>query len=156
MSNHRVSRRWFTEAVVKDLRTIKIIHKYSHGRARIKRIVINKCDPLSRFQRNLILLFSQYKTFFFFFLSKWIVFKVSTLLYFVSTLLYEFRISTQIIVLLHCNTIIALHNTKSFPFFLWFKIYVLIATLPENGKLEKEVPWQVYFKDCVHRYRTAF
>ena len=39
-------------------------------------------------------------------------------------------------------------------FFLWFKIFSLITTVQDYGKLKKRIPWQEYFKGFVHIYKT--
>ena len=122
---------------------------------------------LLQFQRNLILLFLWYKTLCktkkqmnslyiiprSCLLGKWMIF---------SWLLpSRIRVSTQIMVHNYCTAKNRKFSTSGRllmalqAIFLWLKIFALITTLQEYGKL-KSIPSQVYFTDFVHRYRTAF
>ena len=122
---------------------------------------------LLRFQRNLIL-FLRYKTLCKTEKTMWISFILleSCLLVnewcLVDCFHREFRVSTQIMVRDYC-----IAKCKKFSFcggllmvlqaiFLWFKIFALVTILQEYGKLKVWIPPQVYFKDFIHKYRTAF
>ena len=120
-----------------------------------------------RFPRNLILIFSRYKmscitqkiTWIPFtllpscFLGKWKVF---------SWLLpSRVIVSTQIMVrdywiakCINFSACVGLLMALQTNFFLWLKIFSLITTVQEYGKLKKIIPWQEYFKDFVHIYKT--
>ena len=105
------------------------------------------------FQRNLILLFSRYKTLCKTQKNMWIPFILlgPCLLgkwRLVDCFHCEFRVSAQIMVLDYC---IAKCKKFSGHFFLWFKIFVLITTLVTWKKKNSS---QVYLKDFVHRCRT--
>ena len=57
--------------------------------------------------------------------------------------------------LLHCK-LHCIFRLQPQAIFLWLKIFALITTQQEYGRLKKRVPSQVFFTDFVCRCRTAF
>ena len=120
------------------------------------------------FQRNLILLFSRYKTLCKIQKNMWIPFILlgSCLLgkWMVFSWLLPSRIwgfhSNYGTRLLYCKMqkVFCLRRASNGPLghFLWFKMFALITALQKYDKLKKRIPSQVLFKDFVHGYRTAF